>query len=140
MSTVDRLLRLWTEPVPETGDAIAAFGAVYADPVSINGVDVPLVGLVDRARTAAGIRGSQRGDHRRGRGAEPARCGLLAARPSRRPARPPLGEIAPTGRHVEVRTIDVLSISADRISAVQVVPDNLGLAMQLGAVALAQHA
>jgi predicted ester cyclase len=51
----------------------------------------------------------------------------------------PLGEIAPTGRHVEVRTIDVLSISADRISAVQVVPDNLGLAMQLGAVALAQH-
>jgi predicted ester cyclase len=52
----------------------------------------------------------------------------------------PLGEIAPTGRHVAVRTIDVLSISADRISAVQVVPDNLGLAMQLEAVPLAQHA
>jgi hypothetical protein len=50
MSTVDRLLRLWTEPVPETGDAIAAFGAVYADPVSVNGIDVPLVGLVERAR------------------------------------------------------------------------------------------
>jgi hypothetical protein len=38
-----------------------------------------------------------------------------------------------------VRTIDVLSISADRITALQVVPDNLGLAMQLGAVAVAQH-
>jgi predicted ester cyclase len=50
MSTVDRLLRLWTEPVAETADAIAAFGAVYADPVSVNGVDVPLVGLVERAR------------------------------------------------------------------------------------------
>jgi hypothetical protein len=50
MSTVDSLLRLRTEPVAETGDAIAAFGAVYADPVSVNGVDVPLVGLVERAR------------------------------------------------------------------------------------------
>jgi hypothetical protein len=39
-----------------------------------------------------------------------------------------------------VRTIDVLSISGDRISAVQVVPDNLGLAMQLGAVALVRNA
>ena len=44
------------------------------------------------------------------------------------------------GVDLEVRTIDVLSISADRITAVQVVPDNLGLALQLGAVALAQHA
>jgi predicted ester cyclase len=141
MSTVDRLLRLWTEPVAETGNAIAAFGAVYADPVSINGVDVPLVGLVDRARALRRAFADlsveiideveapnrlvvvfwQRGRH----------VGPLVL---------PLGEIAPTGRPVEVRTIDVLSISADRISAVQVVPDNLGLAMQLGSVALAQHA
>jgi predicted ester cyclase len=141
MSTVDRLLRLWTEPVAETGNAIAAFGAVYADPVSINGVDVPLVGLVDRARALQRAFADlsveiideveapnrlvvvfwQRGRH----------VGPLVL---------PLGEIAPTGRPVEVRTIDVLSISADRISAVQVVPDNLGLAMQLGSVALAQHA
>jgi predicted ester cyclase len=141
MSTVERLLRLWTEPVAETGDAIAAFGAVYADPVSVNGVDVPLVGLVERARALQRAFADlsveiideveapnrlvvvfwQRGRH----------VGPLVL---------PLGEIAPTGRPVEVRTIDVLSISADRISAVQVVPDNLGLAMQLGAVALAQHA
>jgi hypothetical protein len=50
MSTVDGLLRLWTEPMAETGDALAAFGALYTDPVSIKGVDVPLVGLVERAR------------------------------------------------------------------------------------------
>jgi predicted ester cyclase len=122
------------------GDAIAAFGAVYADPVSVNGVDVPLVGLVERARALQRAFADlsveiideveapnrlvvvfwQRGRH----------VGPLVL---------PLGEIAPTGRHVEVRTIDVLSISADRITALQVVPDNLGLAMQLGAVALAQH-
>jgi hypothetical protein len=47
-----------------------------------------------------------------------------------------LGEIPPTGRQVEVRTIDVLSMLDNHISAVDVVADNLGLAMQLGAVAL----
>jgi predicted ester cyclase len=51
----------------------------------------------------------------------------------------PFGEIEPTGRRVEVRTIDVFSLSGDRINPVQVVPDNLGLAMQLGAVASAQR-
>jgi ketosteroid isomerase-like protein len=48
----------------------------------------------------------------------------------------PLGEVPPTGREVQVRTIDVLTIDDGRISAIQVVPDNLGLAMQLGAVGL----
>jgi ketosteroid isomerase-like protein len=52
------------------------------------------------------------------------------------PLETPLGEIGPTGREVEVRVIDVLSISDGRISGIQVVPDNLGLAMQLGAVRL----
>lgn len=48
----------------------------------------------------------------------------------------PLGEIAATGRQVQVRTIDVLSLTDGHISAVDVVADNLGLAMQLGAVGL----
>jgi ketosteroid isomerase-like protein len=52
----------------------------------------------------------------------------------------PLGEISPTGREVEVRVIDVLSITDGRISGIQVVPDNLGLAMQLGAVRLVEGA
>jgi Pyridine nucleotide-disulphide oxidoreductase, dimerisation domain len=32
MLAVERLVRLWTEPVPPTGDAIAAFGELYKDP------------------------------------------------------------------------------------------------------------
>jgi hypothetical protein len=39
-----------------------------------------------------------------------------------------------------VRVIDVLSITDGRISGIQVVPDNLGLAMQLGAVRLVEDA
>jgi predicted ester cyclase len=141
MSTAERLLRLWTEPVPATPDAVAAFGELYMDPVSVNGADIPLVDLVERARAVQRAFADlsvevideveapgrlvivfwQRGRH----------VGPLAL---------PLGQIPPTGRQVEVRTIDVLSISGDRISAVQVVPDNLGLAMQLGAVALVRNA
>jgi SnoaL-like polyketide cyclase len=136
MTTVERLARLWTEPVAEGADVIAAFGDLYTDPVSINGADTPLVDLVGRARAmqrafaelsmeiideveAPGrlvIAFWQRGRH----------AGPLSL---------PMGEIAPTGRRFEVRTIDVLSITGGRISAIQVVPDNLGLAMQLGAIA-----
>ena len=50
MTTVERLSRLWTEPVAEGPDAIAAFGELYTDPVSINGADTPLVDLAERAR------------------------------------------------------------------------------------------
>jgi len=141
MTTAERLLRLWTEPVPATPDAVAAFGELYMDPVSVNGADIPLVDLVVRARAVQRAFADlsvevideveapgrlvivfwQRGRH----------VGPLAL---------PLGQIPPTGRQVEVRTIDVLSISGDRISAVQVMPDNLGLAMQLGAVALVRNA
>jgi predicted ester cyclase len=138
---VERLLRLWTEPVAATPDAIAAFAELYTDPVLINGEEIQLADLVERARrlqrafadlSVEVIDEVEAPDRlvvvfwQRGRHVGP----LLL----------PFGEIQPTGRHVEVRTIDVLSLSGDRISAVQVVPDNLGLAMQLGAVAPAQHA
>jgi hypothetical protein len=50
MSTVEHLSHLWTEPVAAGSDAIAAFGKLYTNPVSINGVDIPLVDVVERAR------------------------------------------------------------------------------------------
>jgi predicted ester cyclase len=135
------LLRLWTEPVAATPDALAAFGALYTDPVSVNGVDVALVDLVERARAL----------HRAFADLSieiideieaPDRLVIVFWQRGRHvgPLVLPLGDMAATGRRFEVRTIDVLSISAGRISAIQVVPDNLGLAMQLGAVALAQPA
>ena len=139
--TVERLSRLWTEPLGAGPDAIAAFGELYTDPVSINGAEVPLVDLVERAR------GLQRAfadlsmeiiDEVQA----PDRLVIVFWQRGRHvgPLALPLGEIPPTGRRFEVRTIDVLSISGDRINAVQVVPDNLGLAIQLGAVALVQGA
>ena len=52
------------------------------------------------------------------------------------PLETPLGVISATGREIEIRVIDVLSLTDGRVSAVQVAPDNLALAMQLGVVEL----
>ena len=46
----------------------------------------------------------------------------------------PLGTIAPAQRVIEVRTIDVLTITAGMVSAIWVVSDDLGLLRQLDAV------
>ena len=140
MTVVERLVRLWTEPVSDSGEAQAAFREAYTDPVSINGVDVSLSDLVQRAR------GFQRAfaDLRIeliDQIEAPGRVVVAFWQRGRHvgPLETPLGVIAPTGREVEVRVIDVLSITDDRISAIQVVPDNLGLAMQLRAVQLVQR-
>ena len=37
MSLFERLLALWTEPLPAGDGAVAAFHEAYADPVSMNG-------------------------------------------------------------------------------------------------------
>ena len=100
MSTVERLLRLWTEPVAETADAIAAFGAVYADPVSVNGVDVPLVGLVERARALQRAFADLSVEMIDERGAQPVVVVFWQRGRHVGPLVLPLGEIAPTGRHV----------------------------------------
>ena len=141
MSTVERLFRLWTEPLAATPDAIAAFGELYTDPVSVNGADIALVDLVERAR-ALQRAFADLSVEVIDRVEAPGRLVIVFWQRGRHvgPLALPLGEIPPTGRQIEVRTIDVLSISGDRISAVQVVPDNLGLAMQVGAVAPVQHA
>jgi predicted ester cyclase len=137
MGTVEHLTRLWTEPVPARAQAVRAFGELYTDPVLVNGTPMSLLDLVERARALqrafADLTMEVIDEFQ-----APNRFVIVFLQRGRHvgPLSLPLGEIAPTGRQVEVRTIDVLSMTDDRISAVQVVPDNLGLAMQLDAVAL----
>jgi hypothetical protein len=54
------------------------------------------------------------------------------------PFETPLGPVAPTRRAFEIRVIDILTISDGCITAIEVVPDNLSLMLQLGAVRLAE--
>lgn len=48
---VDRLMALWQQPVPAGDAGAAAFGALYADPLTVNGVPFTVADLVARART-----------------------------------------------------------------------------------------
>ena len=138
MGLVEDLKRLWTMPFTTTDEALTAFRTTYADPVSVNGVDVSVTELVERAtamqRAFADlelevIQHVESAEHlvlvfwQRGR-----HVGVLETA---------LGMIEPTGRRIEVRVIDVLSINDGRISQIQVVPDNLAMLMQLRAVRLA---
>ena len=52
------------------------------------------------------------------------------------PLETPLGVVPATGREVEVRTIDILTVRDDVVTDVFVVADELGRLVQLGAVTL----
>jgi hypothetical protein len=137
-SLTDRLMRLWSETLPaDDSTAEAAFRELYTDPVTVNGITLSVADLVARARSLQGtfeglhaevVDRVETRDHvvvgfyLRGR-----HTGQLAT---------PLGTVAPTGREVEIRTTDILTIRDGLVSAVWVVSDELGLLTQLGVVTL----
>jgi hypothetical protein len=134
---VDRMLRLWLEPFDDAAVAEAAFGEVYADPLPVNGGELRVADLVERARAlhttyreitidvldlveapgrvvvAFRMRGRQDG-----------------------PLTTPLGTVGPTGLEVEQRVIDVLTVDGGRVTGIEMVADTLAPLLQLGAVSL----
>ena len=130
---LDRLLRLWSEPLGARAED--AFGELYADPVTVNGTSMPVAGIVARARTMQATYADRRMDVL-DLVETPERV-VVAFRMSGRhigPLETPLGTVPPTGRFVEMRTIDVLALSGGRVSSIWVVADELGMLTQLGAV------
>jgi hypothetical protein len=135
IALVERLLPLWTEPVDSRDDPEAAFRGVYADPVVVNGTDTPVAQLVDRARSLQRAFAQLRMDIL-DTVQTPDRVVIAFNMLGRHvgPFVSPLGTVAPTQRRIEVRTIDVLALSANVVSAIWVVADDFGLLRQLGAV------
>jgi len=134
---VDQLLGLWQEPVDEREDPEAAFRELYADPVSINGTLMPVSWLVERARAlqrAFDSRTTEIVDLVE----TPGRVAIAFFMRARHVGRldTPVGTVTPTGRAVEVRTIDILTIADGRITGLWVVSDDLGMLTQLDAVRL----
>jgi SnoaL-like polyketide cyclase len=136
-SFVEQVFALWFQPHESRSAAQAAFGELYADPVMVNGSPLSVADLVDRSAAvlrayddlSADLLEEVHSDDRvviafvmRGRHVGPLET--------------PLGTVAPTGRRVEIRTIDVLTLTAGLITDIEVVPDQLGLLMQLDAVSL----
>ena len=138
IALLERLLPLWTQPVDSWDDPEAAFREVYADPVVVNATPAPVAELVRRAGAL------QRAFDQLGM-----RILDTVETPDRvvvaflmrwlhvGPFSSPLGTVAPTHQEIEVRTIDVLTVTAGVVSAIWVVSDDLGLLRQLDAVRLA---
>ena len=140
IALLDRLVPLWTQPVDSLDDLEAAFREVYADPVVVNGAEMSLTDLVGRARMLQQAF-DQLEMHIMDTVETPDRVVLAFLMRGRHvgPFHSPLGVVAPTQREIEVRTIDVLTITAGVVAAIWVVADDLGLLRQLGAVTLAGH-
>ena len=138
IALLERLLPLWTQPVDSWDDPEAAFREVYADPVVVNGTQTPVAELVRRAG-ALQRAFDQLGMRILDTVETPDRVvvAFLMRGLHVGPFSSPLGTVAPTHQEIEVRTIDVLTVTAGVVSAIWVVSDDLGLLRQLDAVRLA---
>jgi len=136
---VDRLMDLWSTPLPaDDAAAAAAFGALYTDPVEINGAAVSLADLLARARaTQRAYSGLDRIilDRVEAPGRVVVAFRLLGTHTGPLPT--PLGTVPATGGSVDIRVIDVLTLTEGRISGIVMVADELGNLHRLGALALA---
>jgi hypothetical protein len=134
---LQRLLRLWTEPVGDGFAATAAFSAVYADPLVVNGTPMTVAQLVDRARSLQkSFDGLSMHIVDQINTSDRLVIAFLMRGRHVGPYASPMGTIPPTGREIEVRTIDVLTVEAGLVSAIWVVADDLGLLTQLDAITL----
>ena len=135
---VGRMLRLWSLPPPDDElAALSAFREVYVDPYSVNGEDVPLSALVDRARMMhAGLTGLR---HEVLDRIDSGNRTVLVMRQIGRHTAPfstQLGTWQPTGVSLERRIIEVITVEADRLRKVWVTGDDLGRLIQADAVRL----
>lgn len=130
------LLRLWSEPDPDDDALLARFASWYADPTVVNGVALRPTDLLARARALQRGLSDQRHEvvEKVVSGDEVVLAFVLHGRHTGLLATP-LGELAPTGRTVEVRVVDVLHLTGGRVSEITMVADELGMLTQLGALA-----
>jgi ketosteroid isomerase-like protein len=136
---VDRVLRLWREPLDGRMDPAADFREVYADPVTVNGLAVTAEEMVERARALQRAYAALEFEvvHE----IEASDKIILAFRLRGRhvgPLETPLGTLAPTGRRVENRATDILTVRDGRVSDIWVISDDLSLLRQLGAVSVVE--
>jgi hypothetical protein len=139
---VEGLLQLWTDPLPED-DAAAAehFRRLYTDPVTVNGTPLTAADLVTRARVMqAALEEPEREVLAVSDAGESVAVAFRLAGRQVGPLDTPAGRVAPTGRRIDVRIIDILTLSDGRISGIWMVADWLAALADADAVHLATDA
>jgi hypothetical protein len=134
---VDRILSLWSEPIPAGADGDDRFATCYAEQLTVNGVPFSRADLVTRARSLQASYSDIRGEVLEVV-ETPDRLVLGFVMHVRHtgPLTTPLGVVEPTGRIAAIRTIDILAVRDGLITGITVVADELGLLTQLEAVKL----
>jgi hypothetical protein len=134
---VERLLRLWTRPLPAGDDAEAAFREFYNDPVSINGEPSGTDDLVARARALqAALEWPDL------RVLDAVQCGQKLTVAFRLRGRQvgtlstAAGPLLPTRRVIQLRTVSVMTLLHGRIREMWTVTNELGALSAMDAVAL----
>ncbi len=122
---VERLLRLWTDPLPEDDDAAAeAFRQLYADPVRVNGAMLAAADMVARARAMQ--RALEEPEREVLAVVDTPDAAAVAFRLRGRHVGPldtPVGRLPSTGVPIDLRVIDILSLADGRIGEIWMVGD-----------------
>ncbi|MGY1673631.1 ester cyclase [Geodermatophilus sp. SYSU D00710] len=132
---VDRLLRLWTDPLPDGSAAEEAFRALYTDPVTVNGHPLTAADLVARARAVQATFADA--EREVVSTVEDGERVVVAFRMRGRhvgPLHTAAGVLPPTGRYLELRVVDVLTLAGGRVTEVFMVADELGALAAVDAV------
>jgi predicted ester cyclase len=129
---LDRLFRAWTD-ADDLDQLEDRFAALYTNPVRVNGSNVSLVDLASRGRALHRAFSGLRADVLQvvEDTASVAVAFVMRGRHTG-PYETPFGTIQPTGSEVQIRTIDILTITDGKISAIWVNADDLGTLQQLG--------
>lgn len=133
---IDGLLELWSGEAAHRPDAEEAFRAFYTDPVTVNGAELAVADLVARAVAVQATFGQMSREvldvcHTEDKVAVAFRMSGTQTGPLATSA----GVLAPTGRPVSIRVIDILTLSDDgRIASLWMVADELGALAAIDAV------
>ena len=135
---VERLLRLWSDSLPEDDAAAAdAFRELYTDPVTVNGTPIGVADLVARARAVQHTFDPVRREvlsvvEEEDRVAVAFRMGGPQVGTWTTSA----GPVPASGQEFWLRVIDVLTLADGRITDIVMVADELGVLVALDAVRL----
>jgi hypothetical protein len=136
---IEALLEVWQRSWQPGPEAEAAFRRFYTDPVMINGSAAGTGVLVARAIALNNALVDQRRELLQV--SESAGAVAVAFRLTGRHVGPfttSAGTLAPTGRTITLRVIDILTLTGGRVSAIWMVADELGALAGIDAVTLAQ--
>ena len=138
MDLLERMVALWTEPLPADDEAAVALAReLYADPVTINGVLFELRALVGRGRAQQRALAEQRLEII-DRIELPGKLVIVFRELARHvgPLPTVLGELPATGKMIERQSMEVATLQDGRIVDVRFLSDDLGMLSRLDAIKL----